>query len=111
MNILFDDTGERCRELSEHRIRDFVAVKPLHLGPILTIASPGLFAERVYTVCDVAKRTASCARQLADGVSQFSDDREISIVDRQNSFMHKAVTRALMCQIGGLGRHDSSPVP
>ena len=66
-------------------------MNPFDLGARLAVAPPVFFTERVNTVGDITKRTASGTRDLADGIRNLPEYGEISVVDSKD----RSVTKAL----------------
>ena len=60
-------------------------MNPFDLGTRRTVAPPVFLTERVKTVGNIAKRTASSLCDLADGIRDLTKHSEISVVDRQGS--------------------------
>ena len=83
-------------------------MNPFDLGTRLAVAPPVLLPKRVKTVRDITKRTASSAGDLANGISNFTEHGEISVVDGKDSIGHEVVTRSEVCQIAYQDRRGSS---
>ena len=88
------DTGKHASEGSAHFLIEIIAMNPFDLGTCPAIASPVFLTERVETVRNITKRTASGAGDLANGISNLTEYGEISVVDSEDSISHKGVTRS-----------------
>ena len=66
-------------------------MNPFDLRTRRTVAPPVFLTERVKTVGNIAKRTASGSRDLADGIRDLTKHSEISVVDSKD----RSVTKAL----------------
>ena len=83
-------------------------MNPLDLGTRLAVAPPDSLPERVKTVRDITKRTASSAGDLADSISNLTEHGEISVVYGKDLISHEGFTRSSVCQIAYQDRRGSS---
>lgn len=102
------DTGKLAGEGRSHFVIEIIAMNPFDLGTRRTVAPPVFLTERVKTVGNIAKRTASGSRDLADGIRDLTKHSEISVVDSKDPISHKSVTRFSVCQIAYQDRRGSS---